>query len=137
MKPFFQNVGDYLESQKVAFFVRWRETARSDARLPAQRLSFSDSELEDHLPSLIAQIISALKVGEIPWEAIGLEGARHGHTRRGDGYTVTQLIWEFSIFHRLLRETLEELAANADPKEIFEAREFVMELADLSELSSV
>jgi two-component system CheB/CheR fusion protein len=50
---------------------------------------------------------------------------------------VTQLIWEFSIFHRLLRETLEELAANADPKEIFEAREFVMELADLSELSSV
>ncbi len=136
MNPFFASVGNHFEIQKAVLLARWREMARTDERLPAQRLSFTDSELDDHLPSLIEQIISALKGGESPNESIAREAATHGHTRRTNGYTITQLIWEFSIFHRLLREMLEELSSRAARNELFEAREFVMELADLSELSS-
>src|SRR5271155_2407045 len=137
MNPLFPSVGIHFELQKAVLLARWREMVRADDRLPAQRLSFTDSELDDHLPSLIEQIISALKASASPNEAVTREAATHGHTRRTNGYTITQLVWEFSIFHRLLREKLEELSSQAALNELFEAREFVMELADLSELSSV
>ncbi len=118
MNPFFASVGNHFEIQKAVLLARWREMARADERLPAQRLSFTDSELDDHLPSLIEQIISALRGGESPNESIAREAATHGHTRRTNGYTITQLIWEFSIFHRLLREMLEELSSSRGTERI-------------------
>jgi hypothetical protein len=83
---------------------------RSDSSLPARRLAFSDRELEDHLPALLDSIIEALEREQTDDKTVRERAAEHGHTRRLSGYSIEQLIWEFAIFRKLLRETLEQIA---------------------------
>jgi len=53
------------------------------------------------------------------------------------GYLIEQVIWEFSIFRKLLREMLEQIASQLPLDELFKARELILEVADLSEIHSI
>jgi signal transduction histidine kinase/ActR/RegA family two-component response regulator len=127
----------HFRSGKPALLVRWRERVRADSNLPEQRVTFSDRELEDHLPALFDSIVDALEGKEVSHETISQEGAQHGHMRRMSGYAIAQVIWEFAIFRALLRETLEELAPVESSPNLFAARELILTIIDRSEVGSV
>ena len=136
-KPLFQIAAACLRSSKDGLLAKWREVVRADSRLPESRLSLTDEELEDPLPALLDSTGKSLRDEEISEDTIRTPGAQHGSTRRADGYSVAQLICEFAIFRRLLREALERIGGDAPSTELFELREAVLKLADLSELASV
>jgi len=137
MEACYSVAAEHLRACKQSLLSRWRESVRGDSRLPEQRLTFSDSELEDHLPALLDSIVQGLRGETIGEQLTRHPGARHGSVRRAQGYSIAQVIWEFSIFRRLLRETLEDLAAEMAPTNLFAVRERIFELADQSELGSV
>lgn len=136
MDSAFKTAADHLANHKRALLERWRILVRSDSSLPEQRLAFTIEELDDHLPALLDKIVEALRGAEPTDESIRARGAQHGRTRRSSGYSITQVIWEFAIFRRLLRETIEELE-DTGAKPHFAVRERIMEVADRSEIGCV
>jgi signal transduction histidine kinase/ActR/RegA family two-component response regulator len=130
-------VATHLRNSREAILSRWRDLVRQDSRLPEQRLKFSDAQLEDHLPGLLDQIVKALDGEPVSDDSIREAGVRHGSARRAQGYSITQVIWEFAVFRKLLRHELEHAAANLRPQQSFHIREQIMALTDLSELGSV
>ncbi len=128
---------EHLSVCKNDLLTRWRGLVRADARLPDGRLSFTNDQLDDHLPALLESIANCLHGEQVVEAGIHEAGVRHGTTRRAQGYSVTQLIWEFSIFRKLLRETIEQLRDRLPPEGLFQAREVVLKLTDQSELGSV
>ncbi|MGH7906805.1 MAG: ATP-binding protein [Candidatus Binataceae bacterium] len=130
-------VATHFASIKTGILARWCELVRADSGLPERRLTFSDAELQDHLPALLDSLVEALRGADLAGEEVERRGRRHGHTRRLHAFTLAQLIWEFAIFRKLLREALEELAASESHRNLFTARELIMELTDRSERGSV
>lgn len=129
--------GEYLIDRKAALLTSWREFVRADERLPVYRLAFTDAELEDHLPDLLDSIAANLRGDEVPEDVIRLPAIRHGSTRRAQGYSILQVIWEFAIFRKLLRESLELLTTQISSEVLYVVRESVLELTDLSEQAGV
>jgi signal transduction histidine kinase len=97
----------------------------------------SDRELEDHLPALLDSIIEALQGRQAGDGTIRQRGAEHGHSRRLSGYTIEQVIWEFAIFRKLIRETLEHIEPSVTSQDLFAARELILEITDRSEVGSI
>ena len=137
MEPQYPLAAEHLGACKQTLLARWRELVRADTRLPERRLTFTDPELEDHLPALLDSIVRALRGDEVPDDMIRQPGARHASTRRAQGYSINQLVWEFAIFRKLLREVIEQLAADLSRDILFAVREKIMERADQSEMGSV
>jgi signal transduction histidine kinase/ActR/RegA family two-component response regulator len=133
----FKAAAEHFRSGKPALLARWRTLVRADANLPEQRVTFSDRELEDHLPALLDSIVEALEGQDVPEETIREEGAQHGHWRRISGYTIVQVTWELAIFRKLLRETLEELASAESSANLFATRELILALVDRSEVGAI
>jgi signal transduction histidine kinase/CheY-like chemotaxis protein len=132
-----KSAAEHFKLNKHPLLARWRERVRGDSSLPEQRVNFSDRELEDHLPALLDTIIEALEGKDVSQETIHQEGAQHGHMRRTSGYAIAQVIWEFALFRKLLREALEELAPAETPANLFAARELILAITDRSEVGSV
>jgi RsbT co-antagonist protein rsbRD N-terminal domain len=137
MNPALATAADHFANQKNALLAQWRERVRSDSSLPEQRLTFSDRELEDHLPALLEGITDALQGRKADDGALRRRGAEHGHSRRLSGYTIEQVIWEFAIFRKLLREMLEHIAPSVASQDLFAARELILEITDRSEVGSI
>ena len=136
MNPAFSIAADHLSSHKGTLLERWRSMVRSNRYLPDRRLTFTIEQLDDHLPALLDKIVEALRGTEPSDESIRGRGAQHGRMRRSDGYSITQVIWEFAIFRRLLREIIEDLEDTAaEPR--FAVRERITEIADRSEVGSI
>ena len=114
-----EHIGDYFKSCRERLLARWCEKVRSDNSLPEQRLSFSEEDLQDHLPALLDSMIEALKGLQADGGVIRQRGSQHGHTRRLNGYSIEQIIWEFAIFRKLLRGALEEIAATETRENLF------------------
>jgi two-component system, chemotaxis family, CheB/CheR fusion protein len=135
----FDVVLAHFQARQQTLLARWRDLARDDLTLPDQRLSFTDQELEDHLPELLQVLIDALRneSAPVPEKRIEQRGAQHGHTRRMYGYEIAQVAWEFALFRQLVRETLEELAPTQPLSILFAARELLMHLVDRSEFGSI
>jgi signal transduction histidine kinase/ActR/RegA family two-component response regulator len=132
-----EHIGDYFKSCRERLLARWCEKVRSDNSLPQQRLSFSEEELQDHLPALLDSIIEALKGRQADGGTIRQRGSQHGHTRRLNGYSIEQVIWEFAVFRKLLREALEEIATTETRENLFAAVELVIDIVDRSEIGSI
>lgn len=132
-----KNVGEQMAAHKLELMALFRESVRADVRLPEQRLTLTDRDLEADLPDLLDHVIGVLQGGAVPRAAIQEQGAKHGRSRAGYGYTISQLIVEVSIFKKALRTILEEGALQRPPGQLFAARELVIELVDLSQISSV
>jgi signal transduction histidine kinase/ActR/RegA family two-component response regulator len=129
---------EHLRARKGTLLSQWRELVRADSRLPERRLTFTEEELEDHLPALLDSIVQSLQREEpISEDAIRQRAARHGTTRRAQGYSITQVIWEFAIFRKLLREAIERFVPEVSPEQRFDIGETVLALTDHSEIGSV
>jgi signal transduction histidine kinase len=102
-------IADYLEQHKNEILSRWRDTARAESAQAERLAEMDDRELLDHLPALTEALISVLRGKE---ESPGEDDARrHGHQRRLDGYTVTDVLWELTIFRRVFVGFLDEASA--------------------------
>jgi signal transduction histidine kinase/CheY-like chemotaxis protein len=137
MNPALETAANHFATHKNALLERWRTLVRSDSTLPKQRLTFSDAELEDHLPALLDSIIEGLQGRQAGEGTIRGRGAEHGYSRRLSGYTIERVTWEFAIFRKLLRETLEEIAPSVTTQDLFAARELILEVTDRSEVGSI
>jgi signal transduction histidine kinase/ActR/RegA family two-component response regulator len=135
MERDLKTVGEDIAARKLELMALFRERVRADVRLPEQRLALTDSDLEADLPDLLDHLIGVLKGGAVPRVAIHEQGARHGRLRAGYGYTISQLIVELAIFKKAVRRVMETRERPAE--ELFAARELVIELVDLSQISSV
>ncbi|HJU11480.1 MAG TPA: ATP-binding protein, partial [Candidatus Binataceae bacterium] len=132
-----EHIGDLFKSCRENLLDRWCQMVRADESLPAQRLTLSDADLKDHLPALLDTIVEALK-GQYPNDGkVHERGAQHGHTRRLNGYSLEQVIWEFAIFRKLLRETLDELSSSESWNTLIDGRELILEITDRSEIGSI
>jgi signal transduction histidine kinase/ActR/RegA family two-component response regulator len=128
---------DHLSGSKKTILTSWRNVVRADPKLPERRLSFTDAELLDHLPALLDTIIKELRGEETDKTEVHKEGAQHGKVRRSQGYSITQLVREFSIFRKLLGQSIDQLAVDILPQQLSKVREQIISLADESELGSV
>jgi len=128
---------EHFRARKDALLTEWCERVRSDDNLPGRRLFFTDQELKDHLPALLDTMVDALEGGKIDDSEVSERGAEHGHARRLNGYTIEQLIREFAIFRKLVRDVLEELASTESPQDMYVARELLLDTTDRSELASI
>ncbi len=92
-------IADYLEQHKDEILSRWRDTARAESAQAERLAEMDDRELLDHLPALTEALIGVLRGEE---ESPDEDAARrHGHQRRLDGYSVTDVLWELTIFRRV------------------------------------
>jgi RsbT co-antagonist protein rsbRD N-terminal domain len=101
-----KDIADYLEQHTDEILGRWRSAAKAESS-QAERLSkMDDRELLDHLPAVTQALIGALRGEE---ESLLEDEARHhGHQRRLDGYGVTDVLWEHTIFRRVFLAVLDE-----------------------------
>jgi signal transduction histidine kinase len=99
-------IADYLEQHKGEILDRWRKAAESESAQAERLAKMDDRELLDHLPALTQALIVALRGEE---ESLVEDDARrHGHQRRLDGYSVVDVLWELTIFRRVLLAALDE-----------------------------
>ncbi len=126
-----------LHERKRAILERWRTLARSDARHASCRIGLDDEALEDHLPSLFDKLVACLDGRDTP--ELEAEGAAHGSQRRGLGYAVTELLWEMTLFRRVVMDAVDALQhEGAVPhEEISEVRSRILDLIDASARASV
>jgi RsbT co-antagonist protein rsbRD N-terminal domain len=117
---------NHLSTSKKTLFINWRNVVRGDPKLPERRLSFTDSELEDHLPALLDSIIKKLRGEEADKQEVHEEGTQHGKVRRSQGYSIAQLVREFSIFRKLLGQSIDQLAVDLVPGQLSEIREQIL-----------
>jgi signal transduction histidine kinase len=137
MNPAFDIAAEHFSAAKKGLLEHWRNLVLADAQLPESRLSLTPEQLEDHLPDLLDSIANNLRGEELSEDAVRRPAARHGRTRRAQGYSISQLIREIAIFRMLLRESLEQLARHISGEDLFTVREAVLRLTDISELGSV
>jgi signal transduction histidine kinase len=102
-------VADYLEQHKSEILSRWRTTARAESAQAERLAEMDDRELLDHLPALTEALIGVLRGKEESGED---DARRHGHQRRLDGYRVTDVLWELTIFRRVFVGVLDEASAH-------------------------
>jgi signal transduction histidine kinase/ActR/RegA family two-component response regulator len=101
----FEALTQFLLDHSEALLQRWRDEARRDPTQPANRLGLAGAQLDDHLPALLRMLASDLR-GVAP-DHVEKEGAEHGHQRRSHGYTATEVLWEMTLFRRVLTAAVE------------------------------
>jgi signal transduction histidine kinase len=104
--PLFAAVSEHLLRSSDDILARWRGEVAHDPTHPANRLGLDREAIDDHLPSLLDMLASCLR--GVPTEHVEKEGATHGHQRRALGYTVDELLWEMSLFRRVLILAVED-----------------------------
>ncbi|MGD9765294.1 MAG: ATP-binding protein [Candidatus Binatia bacterium] len=132
-------LAQYLEEHAERIVERWCAEVRRDPMQPANRLKLQGAALYDHLPSLLRMLATCLRGGSS--ENVEKEGAEHGHQRRQHGYTVAELLWEMTLFRRVLMAVIErEFQKTAHPlsaDDLAAARLCVLDLLDRSVHASV
>jgi signal transduction histidine kinase/CheY-like chemotaxis protein len=135
----FESLARFILDQRESILERWRKEVRRDAAQPAHRLGLSGRALDDHLPSLLRMLAHGL-MGVTP-EKVEHEGAEHGHQRRQHGYAVTELLWELTLFRRVLMAAVEghfrASVERPDDQALAQARLYLLDLLDRSVHASV
>lgn len=127
----------HLTHQRQDIMARWRALVRREPSQPASRLNLSDADLDDHLPSLIDKLADALRAEATP--QVEPEGKAHGQTRRALKYTVPQILWELTLFRRILMDIVGEFAvrdSSLTRTTLEQARERILDVIDRSMTAS-
>src|SRR6266404_2970960 len=123
------DLAGYLATRQLLLMSRWRERVRRERDQPATRLRLSDTDLDNHLPSLIHKLAQALRIEGT--SEVEPEGAAHGHQRRTLGYSMPELLREFRLFRQVLMDCLCEYQAHhraGTDEEIGQARELILDV---------
>jgi signal transduction histidine kinase/CheY-like chemotaxis protein len=136
--PSHADLASYLTTSRPRVMDRWRERVRRESHHAARRLTLTQDQLDDHLPSLIEKLADALRVHATP--AVEPEGAAHGRQRRMLGYTIPEILWEFRLFRQVLMDAVREHSVTRgeamSEQEIDAARECILDVIDRSVTAS-
>lgn len=131
-------LGQYLLDHPAAIMARWRGLVRADPASACRRLQLTDTELDNHVPMLLAALVDTLAFQAT--QQVEAEGAIHGHQRRENGYTITEVLWELTLFRRLLLVVVEEYEGKTGAltqEELAAARERILDVIDRSMKASI
>jgi signal transduction histidine kinase len=128
-------IADYLEQHKDEILSRWRTTAKAESAQAERLAEMDDLELFDHLPALTEALIGVLHGREE--SPVENDARRHGHQRRLDGYSVTDVLWELTIFRRVFVGVLDEASAQAAGWIPVDEGKTILDLLDLCARASV
>jgi signal transduction histidine kinase/CheY-like chemotaxis protein len=98
----------HLRAARESLIHRWLAAVRSDSSpIPAAQ-ELSDTQLRDHLPILLDEIIDA--VDGAPTPLVEAEGREHGRQRFADGYDISEVLRELCVLRETLLDVVEEYA---------------------------
>jgi CheY-like chemotaxis protein len=120
-----QSVATILEQNLDATIRDWMALADQDKELTCIPLSFEDRT--GHLPSLIADLISRLRLPQPEKAAISMPARRHGDLRRQQGYTAAMVVEESRILQVSIFNTLQN---NLDRVDFSKVLRDVITIAD-------
>jgi ActR/RegA family two-component response regulator len=107
-----RKVSELLRTSKQLILARWLEAVESEPELTEIRLT--KEERADHIPDMLDALVQQIESpegGSLQRE----EGARnHGHTRRGQGYSIVQLVLEARILQQTLTSLVESNLLGTD-----------------------
>lgn len=100
-----------LDGNRDEIVTRWLSAAKQDPQVDTRQLS--DRELTDHLPAVIAEIISSARGSQLSADA--LEAAQvHGNTRFKQGSTIPSMIREGRLLHKAVSSIVQDNLIGAD-----------------------
>lgn len=101
-----------IDDSKEKIIDDWYRAAEAD---PEQRkIQLSREERIDHLPDLLEEIVRGRTARSSLGAHANDRAARHGLTRRKQGYTVVMLLSETIILHRIIAEYVQRNLLMAD-----------------------
>jgi signal transduction histidine kinase len=128
-------IADYLEDHKDEILDRWRDAAEAESAQAERLAKMDDGELLDHLPALTEALIGVLR-GEQK-SRVEHDARRHGHRRRLDGYNVVDVLWELTIFRRVILTVLNEASEAVADWIPVDGSTTILDLLDLCAKASI
>ena len=107
-----KSVADILEHDLDTTILHWMTLVQKDAELTRIGLSFLDRT--GHLPGLLADLISRLRLPVETKAEISIAAREHGDLRRKQGYTAAMVVEESRILQVSIFNTLQNNLARVD-----------------------
>ena len=107
-----KSVADILEHDLDTTILHWMSLVQKDAELTCIRLTFLDRT--GHLPGLLADLISRLRLPMQTKAEISIAAREHGDLRRKQGYTAAMVVEESRILQVSIFNTLQNNLARVD-----------------------
>lgn len=102
-----KRVSDMIRDNQEEIIHRWLKEVNADAKL--RIIPLSDQERIKHLPALLNDLADALEAGTVETPAESLRAAAlHGEARAKQGYTISLLVLENRILHRVIAAVLQD-----------------------------
>jgi hypothetical protein len=105
-------VATILEHDLAATIQGWMVLVEHDEELTCIPLSFEDRT--GHLPNLISDLVSRLRLPLTKTAQISIAAREHGALRRKQGYTATMLVEESRILQISIFNTLQKNLSRVD-----------------------
>jgi CheY-like chemotaxis protein len=107
-----QSVATILEHDLDATIQDWMDLVEHDGELTCIPLGFEDRT--GHLPTLIADLVSRLRLPSTPTAQISIAARAHGDLRRKQGYTAAMMVEESRILQVSIFNTLQKNLPRVD-----------------------
>ncbi len=107
-----ESVAAILERESDSTIRAWMELVEQDEELKVIRLNFE--ERTGHLPKLLRDLISRLRLHEGTKAPVSIAAGDHGSLRRKQGYTVPMVVEESRILQVSIFKTLDKNMASVD-----------------------
>jgi signal transduction histidine kinase len=103
---FLPAFADYVYQQRDAIGREWMGIVRASPDMP-DALHISQEALQDHVPELIGDLVSHLRLAkEGPENEASDHSRSHGREQWKAGYNISELIWEIYIIKRVLKQSV-------------------------------
>jgi signal transduction histidine kinase len=99
----------HLRAARESLIQRWLAAVRGDASPVSTAQELSDTQLRDHLPILLDELIDAVE--GTPTPLVEVEGREHGRQRFADGYDISELLRELCVLRETMLDVVEEYSA--------------------------
>lgn len=120
-----QTVASILEDNLDATIRNWMALVEDDGELTCIPLSFEDRT--GHLPNLIADLISRLRLPQTEEADVSMPARQHGDLRRRQGYTAAMVVEESRILQVSIFNTLQN---NLDKVDFSKVLRDIITIAD-------
>ena len=112
-RPIFtQRLPDVIAKNRDAIVESWFQAAERDPDM--KQIPMSREERVDHLPEVLDELVSFEKFAGETGAAACAAAARHGATRRKQGYTVSMLLEETRLLHAVIADYTQNVLLYVD-----------------------
>jgi signal transduction histidine kinase/CheY-like chemotaxis protein len=98
----------YLRAAREGLIRRWLDAVRGHSSSVPSAQELSETQLRDHLPDLLDEIIRAVE--GTPTPEVEAEGRAHGRQRFSDGYDISEVLRELFVLRETLLDVVDEYA---------------------------